>query len=192
MRHAMTAAVAAFVFGVVAAPAVEAGTITGKVPCGRKCANYVVYVKKVPGSFSGAGEVADFDQQNRVFLPHVLPILKGTTVRLKNSDPFLHNVHAYKGKETFFNVALPFIGQTLDQEFADPGNYLILCDAHSEMSAFIVVLDNPYFASADENGAFEIADVPAGSYTLVSLDAENDKGAEKQVTVGDGAAQVDF
>jgi hypothetical protein len=33
------------------------------------------------------------------------------------------------------------------------------------MAAYIMVVETPYFAVSDEDGAFTIADVPAGSYT---------------------------
>jgi hypothetical protein len=35
------------------------------------------------------------------------------------------------------------------------------------MSASILVLDHPYFAMPDLDGSFTIANVPAGSYTIV-------------------------
>ncbi len=104
----------------------------------------------------------------------------------------MHNVHAYQGKKTFFNIALPFQGQTLDQVFPEPGVYTILCDAHPEMSAFIVALENPYFSKPDETGAFAIGDVPPGSYSLVRYDAEKDKTTKQQVTVGEEPVTVSF
>jgi hypothetical protein len=34
------------------------------------------------------------------------------------------------------------------------------------MSAFVIVLQNPYFALSDNEGNFEIKNVPAGTYQL--------------------------
>jgi plastocyanin len=152
----------------------------------------VVYVETVPGHHSGKDAVANFGQENKVFVPHVLAVLKGTTVRIGNSDPFLHNVHIYRGKETVMNMALPFQGQTIDHVFDEEGNYLVLCDAHPEMSAFIVVLENPFFGKPDESGEFEISGLASGTYTLIRYDAEKEKSTQAQVLVGEGSVKVSF
>lgn len=169
-----------------------AGEIKGNAGCGNRCGDYVLYLEAVPGAHSGEGSVANFDQENKAFVPHVLPILKGTTVKIGNSDPFLHNVHIYRGTETYINFALPFQGQTIDQVFDEAGDYLVLCDAHPEMSAFIVVLEHPFFARPDDTGGFEISGVAPGSYTLIRYDAEKEKSTPKPVVVGDGSVQIDF
>jgi plastocyanin len=169
-----------------------AGEIQGNAACGSRCSDYVVYVESVSGDYSGEGTVATFDQESKTFIPHVLAILKGTTVQIRNSDPFLHNVHIYRGKETYVNIALPFQGQTIDQLFDEGGNYVVLCDAHPEMSAFIVVLEHPFFAGPDDSGEFEISELAPGTYTLIRYDAEKEKSSQKQVVVSEGPVEVDF
>ena len=167
------------------------GTISGNAGCDGSCENVVVYLEGGPPR-GGDGEFVLFDQKDKVFEPHLLPILKGTTVGIRNSDPFLHNVHAYQGKKTFFNLALPFQGQVFEQVFGEVGAYKILCDAHPEMSAFIVVLENALFAAPNGEGSYAIDGVPPGSYTLVRYDAEKNKTTRKAVTIGSGSASVDF
>lgn len=174
------------------APMATAGTITGTIGCGGQCENFVVYVEGVPGDYSGEGRTAELGQVNKVFVPHVLPVLAGSTVRIGNDDPFLHNVHAYDDDGTAFNVSLPVKGMHLDQVIEKTGVYALLCDAHPEMSAFIVALDNPFFAQLDDSGAFEILDVPEGSYDLVVFDVENDEKSSQTVTVGSGEMVVSF
>lgn len=169
------------VLALITAP-VAAGVVAGKADCGGGCDEVVVYLEGAPKA-SGEGASAVFDQKDKVFIPHVLPVLKGTTVEIKNGDPFLHNVHVYRGKDTVLNLALPFQGQTIPHTFTDTGTYAVGCDAHPEMSAFIVVLDNPFFATLAADGAYEIADVPAGSYTLVVQDLKNDKAVRSEVVV---------
>jgi len=116
-----------------------AGSIEGKVTCGAICGNLLIYVEGVPGEWSGEGEVAILDQVKKTYVPHVQAILQGTAMRLKNSDPELHNVHAYQGKKTVFNVAM-VPGLSFDMKrFKEPGTFVVLCDIHTEMSAYIVV-----------------------------------------------------
>ena len=40
------------------------------------------------------------------------------------------------------------------------------CDVHSWMDAYAGVLDHPYFAVTANGGAFELKDVPPGTYTI--------------------------
>jgi len=173
------------------APAM-AGTVKGEASCGALCSNIVVYVEGVPGEWSGTGELAVLDQKAMVFIPHVMAILKGTTVRLKNSDPELHNVHAYRDKETVFNIAmLPDLSFDA-KKFKEPGRYVMLCDRHAEMSAYIVVLDNPFFTRPAPDGHYEIRDVPSGAYTLVKYDPEEKEITKKEVVLKDDTVEVDF
>lgn len=170
------------------------GAIKGRVnSCGARCQDYLIYLKDVPGDYSGEGKVAVLDQKNKVFIPHVMPVLKGSTLRMKNGDPFLHNIHAYVDKKTVFNRALPPIKDlTLDHVLRVAATHLMLCDVHTEMSAYVVVLDNPFYAQPDAKGAYEIRDVPEGTYTLVRLDPEEKEVREKEVLVTGASLTVDF
>ena len=178
----------------VAAPLVAGeGVVQGKVSCGKRCDQIMVYLEGVEGSFNGDSAVAVFDQKNKVFIPHILPIVKGTTVRILNSDPFLHNVHAYAGKEgTLFNIGLPPNAAPNEWVFKKTGTHSILCDVHPEMSAFIVVLDNPFFSTVNADGSFEIGGVPPGSYTAVLYHPERNKQNKKAIEVGDEPTKVEF
>jgi len=169
-----------------------AGTVVGNAACADRCADYVVYLEGTPGSYSGAGEVVEFGQKNKTFIPHVLALLEGSTLRIGNDDPFMHNVHARRDGETIFNLNVLFQYQTVDQVIAEAGVYRISCEPHPEMSAVIVALDNPFFAQPDEAGRFEIADVPPGSHELVRLDAEKERRKTKRVRVGEGVSTLDF
>lgn len=159
-----------------------AGSVIGSADCNGNCDDLVVYLEGGPGG-EGAGTSVVFDQKDKVFVPHVLPIVRGTTVDVTNNDPFLHNVHVYSGKKTVLNLAMPFPGQVIQHTFNEPGVYKVLCDAHPEMSAFIVVLESPHFAKPAADGSYEIAGVPAGSYTLVVADPENGTSSRSAVVV---------
>lgn len=178
--------------GSLAAVVVSAGEIRGRVRCAERCADFVVFLEGVGGSWDGTGQVVEFGQKNKIFIPHVLPLLKGSTLRIGNDDPFMHNVHARMGDRTIFNLNILFQYQTIDQVIAEAGVYRISCEPHPEMSAVLVTLDNPFFAQPDETGSFEIREVPPGRYEIVSFDAERDRRRTKRVQVGAGPVALDF
>ncbi len=159
-----------------------AGAVAGQADCQKSCETVLVYLEGTGPAGEDPG-TAVFDQKDKVFIPHLLPVRQGTTVEIKNGDPFLHNVHVYQGKETVLNLALPFQGQVIPHEFSEPGVYNVGCDAHPEMSAFIVVLESPYFTVPGEDGSYEIADVPAGSYTLVVHDVAAGREVRSSIEV---------
>lgn len=58
----------------------------------------------------------------------------------------------------------------------------VKCNIHSWMHAFIGVVPHPYFAVSNEDGSFEIKNLPPGTYTLEAWQ-ENLGKQELQVTV---------
>jgi len=112
------------------------------------------------------GSVAQHDER---FVPHVLPVVQGATVDFPNEDNVYHNVFslsAAAGPKGFDLGRYPK-GSSRSFTFARAGTVLVLCHIHSDMSAIVLVLANPYFASPDDNHRFVIDDVPEGDYTIV-------------------------
>ena len=172
-----------------AGAAIEGTVKTGAVPT----ADAVVYIQHTEGSFAPAGP-AKMDQRSMKFTPAVLPILVGTTVKFLNSDPTQHNVFSPDFEK--YNLGTWPQGQTKDQVFAKcakaPCAYVQLCRIHPEMEAYVVVLQNPYFAVTNSEGHYRIENVPPGAHSL-GVWAAKGKAPVKPVTV-DAAkpAQVDF
>ncbi len=169
------------------------GTITGSVTWGpQRLRDGVVYIERAQGKFPPSEKAAIMNQQGLAFVPHVLPILLGTTVDFLNNDGVLHNLHAFLGRETLFNMAMPKFIKKKSVAFQREGVVLLLCDVHQEMSAYIVVLQNPFFAVTNERGEFVIKDIPPGSYMLRTWHEKlTPQNREVQLTEGE-EVKVDF
>src|SRR5712691_11118257 len=103
------------------------------------------------------------DQRNLSFSPRILVVRAGTTVDFPNSDRVFHNVFSFRdGKR--FDLGMYPVGAMRQVVFDRPGLSRIFCNIHPNMAAYVITLDSPYFARADESGAFTIAEVPAGTY----------------------------
>jgi plastocyanin len=129
----------------------------------------VVYLKEVPRgkAWGKADKVPEIDNVNCRFDPTVQVIRPGP-VEVVNTDPVLHNTHAYYGKRTAFNLALPNKGQRIRKELDKPGVVKVDCDSHGWMLGWIYVADSPYYALTGKDGSYSINDVPPGDYTLVA------------------------
>ena len=184
---------AAFI-GLLAWQPVLAGTIQGRVRATGPTAdlsNFVISVEDIEGSFPAPEQPAVMEQKELRFVPHVLVVQVGTTVEFPNSDPLSHNVFSISEAKRF-NFGLYTRGTIRRLKFEKPGVVELLCNVHLEMSAYIVVVKNPYFARTGPDGAFRIDGVPAGRHRLRHWH-ERYAAQERTVQVPEtGSVTVDF
>jgi len=134
-----------------------------------KLANVFVYVKSgLEGkSFPAPAAKAEINQEGCLYHPRIQGIQTGQTLVIKNSDPTLHNIHALPTKNTEFNQGQPFKGMQFEKTFTKPEVMVhFKCDVHPWMSAYMGVVDNPFFAVTKDDGTYTIPKLPPGKYTL--------------------------
>ena len=172
--------------------AANAGTISGQVS--GISGQSVVYVDAISGkTFPAPAEHPVIDQKGLVYQPHVTAVLVGTTVDFLNSDSVAHNVFWTSiggNKKLGHNLGTWPKGEKKSFKFDAPGAVPILCNVHPEMSAYLVVVPTPYFATSDQAGNYKIENVPDGSYTVVAWH-EGAKNQSKPVSVT-GDTKADF
>jgi plastocyanin len=163
MRRTLLCALA---LGLLAAPPAAAAPVEGTVTIdGAPAAGAVVYLegaREAPRPAQPPAVV--IDQRNLNFAPRVLPVVRGTVVQFHNSDDVLHNVFSPSAAAGKFNLGTYGRGQERAVTMNEPGEVLVLCNIHMEMEARVLVLRDPYFATAGPDGRYRIADVPPGSY----------------------------
>jgi hypothetical protein len=127
----------------------------------------VILIEGVTRGKKAARDVV-IDNHKCLFVSHVSAAMTGDRVRVKNSDPVLHNTHGFLGKPTVFNLALPNREQMIDitKRLTRPGLVRVLCDAHPHMFAWLLVHDSPYVTVSDEAGAFRLDGVPPGTWKV--------------------------
>jgi len=167
-------------------------------------ADVFIYITKgLEGkTFTPPSEPVELDQVGCNYNPYVFGVMVGQPVRIKNSDPIMHNIHALPKIDgnNEFNFAEPSQGDINDTKWVEsikkPEVLVKLkCDVHQWMFAYAGVVDNPFFAVSDANGNFKIANVPAGHYTLTAyhLKAHGSKPGESQeITVADSPVTANF
>lgn len=177
---------------IASAAYLAAGDITGKVTAGKGAS--VVFVEAVTGkTFPPPAKPLEMDQKSLLFQPHLLVVPMGGTVEFLNSDKVAHNIFwpAINGnKKLGHNMGTWPTGEKRAFQFDMPGIVPLLCNVHPEMSGYIIVTPTPFYAETDATGAFKIANVPDGAYTVTAWH-EGFKNQSKPVTVA-GAATLEF
>lgn len=103
-------------------------------------------------------------QKNKMFTPHILPVVTGTFVDFPNADPIFHNAFSsYNGQ--IFDVGLYPPGTSKSVRFSRPGVVRVFCNIHPSMSAVILVMNTEYFTTTTKDGSFAL-NLPPGEYEL--------------------------
>jgi Polysaccharide lyase family 4, domain II len=124
----------------------------------------------VEGLSKGKAPPADkptLDNRNCALVPRVQAVMVGTEMVIQNSDPFLHTTRGrFPDFKQAFNLVFPKNTPAKEQRIRFPGVIAVTCDTHAHMRAYVLSFEHPYFTVTDEDGRFQIDQVPAGSYTL--------------------------
>ena len=131
--------------------------------------NVFVYVKDTFGGyhFDVPSEPVRMDQRGCLYRPHVVGLRAGQPIEFTNSDETLHNVRATGDNNRTFNVSQITRGHQNTTTFTTRDVMMrVKCDVHPWMSAWVGVVEHPYFAVTADGGRFELKNLPAGSYTV--------------------------
>lgn len=109
---------------------------------------------------------AVLNQKDCQYVPRVLGARIGQTLQVTNEDPTDHNVHSLSKAGNDFNRTQLINGKPFDFTLKAGELLRITCDNHSWMTAYVAIMDNPYYAVSGTDGTFTIANVPVGKQTV--------------------------
>ena len=161
----------------------EAETI---VVSGGDLANVFVYVKDGLGNrtFDVPKDAVVLDQSGCKYHPHVLGVMAGQTVQIKNDDMTTHNIHPTPKDNREWNESQPPSSPAIEKNFAREEIMLpVKCNQHPWMKMYISVVKSPFFAVTDKSGKYEIKGLPPGDYTIAFVQEKLGEQDQK-VTVG--------
>ena len=106
------------------------------------------------------------DQNGCVYLPHVVGVMAGQDITIKNSDGLLHNINASPTEQRGFNTSQPVAMETTRSFGTVEVMVPLRCDVHGWMNAYVGVVDHPYHSVSNGSGAFDLSTLPPGDYVI--------------------------
>lgn len=125
------------------------------------------------------------------FMPFVTLVRDLHDVVVVNMDPAMHDIQAYEtsqlGPRVLFNVPLPIskryphqagLSAHVSKHYEGTPTtqtvrmtkgrrtFTMQCGFHSYMESWALVVDHPYYTITDNEGRFQLTDIPAGTYTV--------------------------
>ncbi len=139
-----------------------------------------------PAAAKPAKADVEIDQPCCRFIPHVLAAQEGQGMIIKNGASVPHNAKWTSRNNGEINPLIPAGGQFKLQNPLKAERFPINveCSIHPWMKAYVWVFDHPYFAVTDDDGNFEIKNVPVldGKLRLV---AWQESGLQKDWRLGE-------
>jgi plastocyanin len=161
---------------------------------GGDLANVFVYVKDGLGSrtFDVPKDPVVLEQQGCQYHPHVLGVMAGQTVQIKNADPTTHNIHPTPKDNREWNESQPPSSPAIEKSFAREEIMLpVKCNQHPWMKMYINVVKSPFFAVTGKDGKYEIKGLPPGDYTIAFVQEKLGEQTQKITVAAKDTKTVD-
>jgi plastocyanin len=131
--------------------------------------NVFVYVKEGLGNhaFDIPKDAITLTQRGCKYMPHMIGLMVGQTIKIVNGDPTTHNIHPTPKDNREWNESQAPQAAPIEKSFAREEILLpVKCNQHPWMRMFINVVKSPFHAVTGPDGKFEIKGLPPGNYTL--------------------------
>ena len=161
---------------------------------GGDLANVFVYVKDGLGNrnFDVPKDPVVLDQKGCQYHPHVLGVMAGQTVQIKNDDPTTHNIHPTPKDNREWNESQPPSSPALEKNFAREEIMLpVKCNQHPWMKMYVNVVKSPFFAVSGKDGKYEIKGLPPGDYTIAFVHEKLGEQTQKVTVAAKESKTVD-
>jgi polysaccharide lyase family 4-like protein len=132
-------------------------------------ANTIIYLKNISHGKEMNLPVPrrSLDQKHCRYEPHILLVPQNAELAMKSSDAVLHTVRMDGAAS--FNLPFQFTDRVTTRNMNTPGLVNLRCNGgHVWMNAEMMVVPHPYYSVSDQNGRFELTDVPPGNYEVVA------------------------
>jgi len=155
--------------------------------------NVMVFVKEgVDKKYDPPSTPVMLEQHGCHYVPHVLAMMEGQTLTVKNDDDTNHNIHFLPKRNQEVNFTQPKKGMTKDLTLEAEAPFKVKCDVHPWMGCYIAVFTHPFFDVTDQDGTYELKGLPPGKYVIEAWQEEFGTQTQEVTVAVDETKEVDF
>lgn len=172
-----------------ATPVMTETVVTGP---GDAVVNAVIYISAGDSATTTPTEAVRYDQKGCQYIPHVLVMQVGQALDIYNNDKTSHNIHPLALINPEWNKSQPPGTPPIHTSYAKPEFIAVKCNVHPWMHGYFAVLTTSHYAVTGNDGAFSLAGLAPGKYTITAWHEKFGKQSQ-EVTVGaSGTVAVNF
>ena len=141
-----------------------------KISADRGLKDVVISLEHVEAGKPFDKEPINILSENCKFFPDVSLIRQGETFTVDNQDAVMHNSQVYQKErgKIILNIPIP-AEEVTEGKVTFKKNFKIMqmiCGMHEFMQTWGYRVQNPYYFKTDENGNFNIGEIPPGEYVV--------------------------
>jgi plastocyanin len=170
-------------------PPLAEAVVTGS---GNSLENVVVYVSAGAPDDAAPSIAAVFTQKGCRYIPHVLAFQVNQELKIQNADQTSHNIHPMPKLNPEWNKSQPPGTPPISEKYDKAEIFAVKCNVHPWMHGTFAVLKNSYFAVTREGGAFALANLPPGKYTITAYHESYGYQSQEVIIRGSETKTVNF
>ncbi|MGB7848393.1 MAG: carboxypeptidase regulatory-like domain-containing protein [Candidatus Acidiferrum sp.] len=170
-------------------PPMAETVVTGS---GNSLENVVVYVSAGAAEDSAPSTAAVFTQKGCRYIPHVLAFQVNQELKIQNQDQTSHNIHPLPKLNREWNKSQPPGTPPISEKYEKPEIFPVKCNVHPWMHGTFAVLKNSHFAVTGEGGAFTLANLPPGKYTITAWHESYGDQSQEVTVSGSETKTINF
>ena len=167
-------------------PPLAETVVTGS---GNSLENVVVYVSAGAPDEAAPSTAAVFTQKGCRYIPHLLAFQVNQEIKIQNEDQTSHNIHPLPKLNREWNKSQPPGTPPISEKYDKAEIFAVKCNEHPSMHATFAVLKNSHFAVTGDGGAFTLANLPPGKYTITAWH-ESYGDQSQEVTISGGETKT--
>lgn len=143
-----------------------------RVSSGKMLADVIVFLQEVERGKALPKDGPVVTVEGCQFGPRIIGAMAEQTLRVVMQDSILHQIRGWemldKGRLPIFHLPGLTVGNEAKVPLKPRRSSIVKleCDQHRFMQGWVLLTANPYVTVTDEQGAFRLTEVPAGTHTV--------------------------
>jgi plastocyanin len=170
-------------------PPMAETVVTG---AGNSLENVVVYISAGIPDDAAPSTAAVFTQKGCRYIPHLLAFQVNQELKIQNEDQTSHNIHPLPKLNREWNKSQPPGTPPISEKYDKAEIFPVKCNVHPWMHGTFAVLKNSHFAVTGDGGAFTLANLPPGKYTVTAWQESYGDQSQEVTISGSETKTINF